>query len=44
MSDGMGLINAAGTKPPDIEFLERHHIGLASADHLGDPPRVCSSV
>jgi hypothetical protein len=44
MSDGMGLINAAGTKPPDIEFLERYHIGLASADHLGDPPRVCSSV
>ena len=26
----MGLINATGTKAPDIEFLERHHIGLAS--------------
>ena len=37
MSDGMGLINATGTKAPDIEFLERHHIGLASGDHLGDP-------
>jgi hypothetical protein len=44
MSDGMGLINATGTKAPDIEFLERHHIGLASGDHLGDPPWVCSSV
>ena len=30
MSDGMGLINATGTKAPDIEFLERHHIWLAS--------------
>jgi hypothetical protein len=44
MSDGMGLINATGTKAPDIEFLERHHIGLASGDHLGDPPWLCSSV
>jgi hypothetical protein len=44
MSDGMGLINATGTKAPDIEFLERHHIGLAGRDHLGDPPWVCSSV
>ena len=40
----MGLINATGTKTPDIEFLERHHIRLASGDHLGDPPWVCSSV
>jgi hypothetical protein len=38
MSDSMGLINATGTKAPDIEFLERHHIGLASGDHFGDPP------
>jgi hypothetical protein len=44
MSDGTGLINATGTEAPDIEFLERHHIGLASGDHLGDPSRVCSSV
>jgi hypothetical protein len=44
MSDGMGLINATGTKAPDIEFLERHDIGLASGDHLGDPPWVCPSV
>jgi hypothetical protein len=44
LSDGMGLINATGTKAPNIEFLERHHIGLASGDHLGDPPWVCSSV
>jgi hypothetical protein len=44
MSDGMDLINATGTKAPDIEFLERHHIGLASGDHLSDPPWVCSSV
>jgi hypothetical protein len=44
MSDGMGLINATGTTAPDIEFLERHYIGLASGDNLGDPPWVCSSV
>jgi hypothetical protein len=44
ISDGLGLINATGTKAPNIELLERHHIGLASGDHLGDPPRVCSSV
>ena len=41
---GMGLINATGTKAPDIEFLKRHHIWLASGNHLGDPPWVCSSV
>ena len=40
----MGLINATGTKAPDIEFLECYHIGLASSDHVGDPPWVCSSV
>src|SRR6478752_4011399 len=44
MSDSMGLINATGTKAPDIEFLERHHIWLASGDHFGDPSWVCSSV
>ena len=44
MSDSMGLINATGTTAPDIEFLERHYIGLASGDHLGDPLWVCSSV
>jgi hypothetical protein len=44
MSDSMGLINATGTMATDIKFLERDHIGLASGDHLGNPPRVCSSV
>src|SRR5262249_20866980 len=44
MSDGMGLINATSTIAPDIEFLERDYIRSASADHLGDPPWVCSSV
>jgi hypothetical protein len=44
MSDSMGLINATGTTAPDIEFLERHDIWLASGDHFGDPPWVCSSV
>ena len=44
MSDGMGLIDATGTTAPDVEFLERHYIGLESGDHLGDPPWVCSSV
>src|SRR5262249_35208543 len=44
MSYGIGLINATRAKAPDIEFLERHHIGLASGDHLGDPPWLCSSV
>jgi hypothetical protein len=34
----MGLINATGTTAPDIEFLERHDIWLASCDHFGDPP------
>jgi len=44
MGDSMGLINATGTKAPDIEFLERYHIWLASGDHFGDPSWVCSSV
>jgi hypothetical protein len=44
MSDSMGLINATGTMAPDIKFLERHHIGLVSGDHLANPPWVCSSV
>jgi len=44
MSDGIDLINTTGTKATDIELLERHHIGLASSDHVGDPPWVCSSV
>jgi len=44
MSDGMSLINTTGTKAPDIEFLECHHIGLASSDHVGDSSWVCSSI
>jgi hypothetical protein len=44
LSDGMGLINATGTKTSDIEFLERHNIWSVSGDHLGDPPWVCATV
>jgi hypothetical protein len=44
MGDSMGLINATGTKAPDVEFLERYHIWLASGDHFGDPSWICPSV
>jgi hypothetical protein len=37
--NGMGLVDAAGPQPADIELLQRHDVGLASRDHLRDAPR-----
>jgi hypothetical protein len=40
----VGLVEPARAGATDIQFLERHDIGLGTRDHLGDPFRGEPSI
>jgi hypothetical protein len=42
--DGMGLVDASGPQPADVEFLQGDDVGLAARNHVRDAPRRQVSV